>query len=1066
MNMKRLLIILFIVSFFTGHAQVIEYPVFDRTDEPKFHVDKIVINSDTTYIHCTYHANYDTWANISSQTYLESLPDGKRFPIIKSEGLPFAPNKRDVKTDEKYHVVLKFSSIRSVNRLNLIEDPNDEAFNIYGIDLNNSFPCSFSESDVESFYRSAMECEEKKNWREAIAFLKKQLLASEFLYGKRSVECSWPMYSLTMQYSGTKEYEKIIEWGKKSIDILRDSPPDSINLDVLARAYGNVGTAYYMMHQHETATQYMELSLATRRLKDGIGVLSYDEYLKEMAKRYYYEENYPKALLYGKEVANIYEIKYKENSKYGCVYINSLNNLCEFYQKMNQYEEASKVGRGAVSLINDGICDDVLWLKYAVYNNLASALSNIGQTDEAICYLEKSLNEAEVIQIDNDRVITNTKMSLANIFLKCKQDTAKAITIYESVLKTVEDSIAVGKRKYPDYAAILHLLYNVYSKKDKRIGIEYLRKAIQIQKEWTGEESIAYANLLIEYINETFIRAIMDNEGVDTLLYNLEKSSSIIKRHINNSIYNMSKSERETYWRRYKIFFTWEIPMICGRLNTVDANSLAYNTSLFYKGMLLSSEKEFKDAIAKSNDSTLVLLYNDYVRNLSLLEKEYVHISASSIVDSLKTIIQNEEYLLSQKVTRFNKECKGTNFSWEEVKQKLGDGDVAIEIVSYPVHDESNICYDAYIVTSKSEAPTLACLFNEKWLEEYSEKDSIENALSSWIWGNDIVYEAIKDAKNIYFSPSGLLNSIGIEYLPISGGRYMNERFNMVRLSSTRELCLLGEKKPIKDVCLYGGLDYNEQKEENVFNKKDTIRLTRSVVDSIEKRGGFEPLTGSKEEVEQIYKEIIGKGIKCRAYTGSVGTESNLKQLSGNDIDIIHLSTHGMYVPIEEADTNKTNYSFVISDNAINIDEEDQSLTHSFIVMSGGNLLIKDKNKQSEKDDGILTALEVSRLDFSNLDLVVLSACQTALGKVESEGVYGLQRGFKKAGANTILMSLDKVDDEATKMLMVEFYKNLMSGKTKHQSFKDAQKYLRQVDNGKYDTPEYWASFIMLDGIN
>ena len=76
----------------------------------------------------------------------------------------------------------------------------------------------------------------------------------------------------------------------------------------------------------------------------------------------------------------------------------------------------------------------------------------------------------------------------------------------------------------------------------------------------------------------------------------------------------------------------------------------------------------------------------------------------------------------------------------------------------------------------------------------------------------------------------------------------------------------------------------------------------------------------------------------------------------------------------------------------------------------------------------------------------------------------GLQRGFKRAGAKTVLMSLWKVDDEATKILMVEFYRNLMSGKTKHQSLKDAQKYLRQIDNGKYDKPEYWASFIMLDG--
>ena len=106
-------------------------------------------------------------------------------------------------------------------------------------------------------------------------------------------------------------------------------------------------------------------------------------------------------------------------------------------------------------------------------------------------------------------------------------------------------------------------------------------------------------------------------------------------------------------------------------------------------------------------------------------------------------------------------------------------------------------------------------------------------------------------------------------------------------------------------------------------------------------------------------------------------------------------------------------------------------------------------------------------LDLRGLDLVVLSACQTGLGDIISgEGVFGLQRGFKKAGAKTILMSLDKVDDEATRILMVEFYKNLMSGKTKHQSLRDAQQYLRKVDNGKYDDPKYWASFIMLDGLN
>ena len=61
---------------------------------------------------------------------------------------------------------------------------------------------------------------------------------------------------------------------------------------------------------------------------------------------------------------------------------------------------------------------------------------------------------------------------------------------------------------------------------------------------------------------------------------------------------------------------------------------------------------------------------------------------------------------------------------------------------------------------------------------------------------------------------------------------------------------------------------------------------------------------------------------------------------------------------------------------------------------------------------------------------------------------------------------MEKVDDEATRILMVEFYRNLMNGKTKRQSLQDAQQYLRKIDNGKYDDPKYWASFIMLDGLN
>ena len=84
----------------------------------------------------------------------------------------------------------------------------------------------------------------------------------------------------------------------------------------------------------------------------------------------------------------------------------------------------------------------------------------------------------------------------------------------------------------------------------------------------------------------------------------------------------------------------------------------------------------------------------------------------------------------------------------------------------------------------------------------------------------------------------------------------------------------------------------------------------------------------------------------------------------------------------------------------------------------------------------------------------------------KSSGIFGLQRGFKKAGANTILMSLGEVDDEATRILMIEFYRNLVNGKSKLQSLKAALHYLRSTENGKYDKPENWLQFILLDGLN
>ena len=169
------------------------------------------------------------------------------------------------------------------------------------------------------------------------------------------------------------------------------------------------------------------------------------------------------------------------------------------------------------------------------------------------------------------------------------------------------------------------------------------------------------------------------------------------------------------------------------------------------------------------------------------------------------------------------------------------------------------------------------------------------------------------------------------------------------------------------------------------------------------------------------------------------------------------MSTHGFY-------HKKSNMNFKSNIN------EDQILTQSGLYMSGVNDVEKEYKDLEDYNNGLLTSYEISNLYFKDLELVVLSACQTGLGLLHYDGVFGLQRAFIKAGANSILMSLWNVDDYATKLLMIEFYRNYISGYTKIQSLLKAQEFIREYKdeygNQIFEDPYYWAGFILLDALD
>lgn len=303
----------------------------------------------------------------------------------------------------------------------------------------------------------------------------------------------------------------------------------------------------------------------------------------------------------------------------------------------------------------------------------------------------------------------------------------------------------------------------------------------------------------------------------------------------------------------------------------------------------------------------------------------------------------------------------------------------------------------------------------------------------------------LEGKSNIYFCPSGSQLNIAIEYMPCPSNEdiLMSDQYGMYRLSSPEELFEnRGDdfKKSEHRAVVFGGLKFNEMPD---YSKEDMLAF-RSNREAI---NGYGYLRSTYEEAIYIDSILRKNGIETALLTGNGGTEENFVKISDSHADILHIASHGGYDPN--------------NDNMQSRSLQEWMMSHSWLVLSGAN-----EEVVNEGFDGRLTAYEISLTDLSGVNLVVLSACNTGLGDVKENDVYGLLKGFKKAGAGTILVSLSEVDDRATSLLMKRFYDNLFRGDNPRRALENAQRYLRLYGHGQFNRPEYWASFILVDDLD
>ena len=328
--------------------------------------------------------------------------------------------------------------------------------------------------------------------------------------------------------------------------------------------------------------------------------------------------------------------------------------------------------------------------------------------------------------------------------------------------------------------------------------------------------------------------------------------------------------------------------------------------------------------------------------------------------------------------------------------------------------------------------------------------------------------------KTIYFSPTGLLHRINLDAIPVSETETLADRYNLIALNSTRQLVIPTQVKiSNNDAVLFGGIQFEQdsilQINEPLLASRSRGELTFKSMDSTLRGGTWNYLAGTEREVNSIEKIMQTSGVKVSLKKGYQATEESFKNIGANNSAsprILHIATHGYFFPDPKSNAKRTGLSgeqesvFKISDHP---------MLRSGIIMAGGNAAWQGKQTLEGREDGILTAYEISQMNLSNTELVVLSACETGLGDIQgNEGVYGLQRAFKIAGAKYLIMSLWQVPDKQTSLLMTTFYKKWLEAEgpdkvgnkmTIPDAFHAAQKELR--DNGL--DPYNWAGFVLVE---
>ena len=585
-------------------------------------------------------------------------------------------------------------------------------------------------------------------------------------------------------------------------------------------------------------------------------------------------------------------------------------------------------------------------------------------------------------------------------------------------------------------------------------------------------------------------------KGDSNLNQTVTTNSKILQDEVLSSFLFLSEQQRLNYWDATGGLLDGYNRFLFDSSNN-QATGTIYDNALFAKGLLLRTSNWLSSAIVNNADSASRERLNTISAYQSRISSG--ELSADSIGYYEGLIANLEKELLRDNVTYRDLKNNLTT-SWRDIKESLKKGEVAIEFIKLPIIRDNAFTaqneFSAIVLRPDMKAPEIVSLFDDSALdsllvipEQLSRINdetkrnelyrgylygtgqidyrigtkrqhimAVGDSLYSLIWNR--LTPLLKGCTTVYYSPTSTLNSISFAALN-DGAETLGEKYSLHLLSSTAEIITAKKEDRLpQNSVVYGGIRYDADSEDLIaqarcYNHTDEAD-SRGIMLNESERGSWGFLKGTLQEATNVTSQLSALGISSKMLSDVVANEESFKNLDGQSPAMLHIATHGFFLTNpKDIETN----AFLTNANARSTNAG-QVLNRSGLLFAGANRAWSGQGAIPGIDDGILTANEISNLNLSTTDIVVLSACETGLGvDGASEGVFGLQRAFKLAGVKTLIMSLWKVPDAQTSELMQTFYSNWLGGMNRHAAFAAAQRKIKETNPNPY----YWAGFVMLD---